>query len=252
MLAASHLAYRYGRRRWGLLDGHFSVGGPVVGVLGPAGSGKSTLLSLLTAARVATVGTLLVGGLDPTERRQRRQLRSRLGFVPQSLSIYPRQTVGEFLAYVGWLREVPADRLAGVVADSLLATDLTELRDRPVRSLPEGTRQRLVLAQVLVSRPSLVVLDEPLVGHDPEQRAQFLARVAAMRDRGTTVVLATPLADDVAAVCTEVVVLAGGRTLFSGTTAALAGIGDPWAQPGADAVLAGYRRVLGGAGVVAG
>ena len=89
MLAASHLAYRYGRRRWGLLDGHFSVSGPVVGVLGACGAGKSTLLSLLTAARVATGGTLLVSGLDLAERRQRRQLRARLGYVPQSLSISP-------------------------------------------------------------------------------------------------------------------------------------------------------------------
>jgi len=253
MLAASHLAYRYGPRRWGLLDGHFSVGGPVVGVLGPAGAGKSTLLALLTAARTATSGTLLVSGLDPGERRQRRQLRSQLGFVPQSLSIHPRQTVGEFLAYVGWLRRVPAAALGQAIADSLLATDLTELRDRPVRSLPAGTRHRLVLAQVLVNRPSLVVLDEPLVGLGPEQRAQFLARVAAMRDDGTTVVLATPLAADVAAVCTEVVVLAGGRTLFSGTTAALAGVGGPAAHPAGPApVLAGYHRLLAGAGAVAG
>jgi len=252
MLAASHLAYRYGRRRWGLLDGHFSVSGPVVGVLGPAGAGKSTLLSLLTAARLATGGTLLVGGLDPSDRWQRRQVRSRLGFVPQALSIYPRQTVGEFLAYVGWLRRVPAARLAEAIADSLLATDLTELRDRPVRSLPAGARQRLVLAQVLVSRPSLVVLDEPLVGLEPDQRVQFLARVAAMRDLGTTVVLATPLAEDVAAVCSEAVVLSAGRTLFSGTTRALAGPGGPADPPGPGAVLAGYRRLLVEAGTVAG
>ena len=250
MLAASHLAYRYGRRRWGLLDATFSATGPVVGLLGPAGSGKSTLLGLLTAARVATGGTLLVGGLDPAERRQRTQLRRRLGYVPQALSIQPWLTVGDFLTYVAWLRRVPAAGWTEAVADSLLATDLTELRDRPVRSLPAGARQRLVLAQVLVSRPSLVALDEPLVGLGPEQRAQFLARVAAMRDRGTTVVLATPLAEDVAAVCTEVVVLDRGRTLFSGTTAALAGSAD--GPPSGVAVLAGYRRVLAGAGAVAG
>jgi len=257
MLAASHLAYRYGRRRWGLLDGTFSAAGPVVGVLGPAGSGKSTLLGLLTAARVATAGTLLVEGLDPAERRQRRQLRRRLGYVPQSLSISPRHTVGEFLAYVGWLRRVPPARLAEAVADSLLATDLTELRDRPVGSLGETTRQRVVLAQVLVNRPSLVVLDEPLVGLDPEQRAQFLARVAAIRAQGTTVVLATPLAADVAAVCDDVVVVAGGRTLFSGTTGALADHGaapgaTPPAGPDAGAVAAGYGRLLVEAGAVAG
>jgi ABC-2 type transport system ATP-binding protein len=250
MLAASHLAYRYGRRRWGLLDGHFSLSGPVVGVLGPAGAGKSTLLSLLTTARIATGGTLLVSGLDPARRRERQQLRAAVGYVPQSLSISPRQTVGEFLAYVGWLRKVPPDQLAEAVADSLLATDLTELRDRPVHTLGDGTRQRLVLAQVLVNRPSLVVLDEPLFGIDPEQRAQFLARVAAMRERGTTVVLGTPLVDDVAAVCDEVVVLAAGRTLFSGATHALAAVGGVGAG-GADPVRAGYQRLLATAGSVA-
>jgi ABC-type multidrug transport system ATPase subunit len=252
MVAASHLAYRYGRRRWGLLDGHFSVSGPVVGILGACGAGKSTLLSLLTAARVATDGTLLVSGLDLAERRQRRQLRARLGYVPQSLSISPRHTVGEFLAYVAWLRAVPAAELPVAVADSLLATDLTELRNRPVRTLGDGTRQRLVLAQALVNRPSLVVLDEPLFGVDPEQRAQFLARVAAMRKRGSTVVLGTALAEDVAAVCDEVVVLAGGRTVFSGTTRALAGVPATAARPGAAAVRAGYQRVLATAAAVAG
>jgi ABC-type multidrug transport system ATPase subunit len=251
MLAASHLAYRYGRRRWGLLDGHFSLAGPVVGVLGPAGAGKSTLLSLLTAARIATGGTLLVSGLDPAQRRERQRLRAEVGYVPQSLSIHPRQTVADFLAYVGWLRKVPPDQLAEAVADSLLATDLTELRDRPVHTLGDGTRQRLVLAQVLVNRPSLVVLDEPLFGIDPEQRAQFLARVAAMRERGTTVVLGTPLVDDVAAVCDEVVVLAGGRTLFSGATRALATTGAA-AAAGADPVRAGYRQLLDAAGAVDG
>ena len=226
----------------------------MVGVLGPAGAGKSTLLALLTAARLATSGHAAGRRARPGRAAgSGGSCGPRLGFVPQSLSIYPRQTVGEFLAYVGWLRRVPAARLAEAIADSLLATDLTELRDRPVRSLPAGTRQRLVLAQVLVNRPSLVVLDEPLVGLDPEQRAQFLARVAAMRDDGTTVVLATPLAEDVAAVCTEVVVLAGGRTLFSGTTGALAGVGGPAADPpGPAPVLAGYHRLLAGAGAVAG
>jgi ABC-2 type transport system ATP-binding protein len=252
MLAASHLAYRYGRRRWGLLDGHFTLAGPVVGVLGPTGAGKSTLLSLLTAARVATGGTLLVGGLDPAQRRDGRQLRARLGYVPQSLSIYPRQTVAEFLAYVGWLRKVPRARLAAAVADSMLATDLTELRDRPVHTLGDRTRQRLVLAQVLVNRPSLVVLDEPVLGIEPEQRVQFLARVAAMRAGGTTVVLGTRLVDDVAAICDEVVVLAGGRTLFSGATAALAAAAEPGGTDPADTVRAGYRRLLAGADAVRG
>ena len=77
MLAASHLAYQYGRRRWGLFDGHFSVGGPVVGVLGPAGAGKSTLLALLTAAKVATAPTRGGAGRLPPAARRGRGVRMR-------------------------------------------------------------------------------------------------------------------------------------------------------------------------------
>jgi ABC-2 type transport system ATP-binding protein len=239
LVTASHLAHRYGRRRAGLLDADFTAAGRALGVLGPARAGKSTLLSLITATRLPTGGTLRVSGLDPADRAQRRELRSLLGYVPQSMSVYPRHTVGEFLAYVGWLRAVPSGLLPGAIEDSLLVTDLTQLRDRPVRTLNTGMRQRVLLAQALVNRPSLVVLDQPTVVLDPEQRAQFLARVVALRGR-CAVVLATPLVENIATVCDEVVVLAEGRVVFSGTTRELAGD----AAASADALRAGYLRVL--------
>jgi ABC-2 type transport system ATP-binding protein len=242
LVTATHLALRYDRRRTGLVDASFTAAGRAMGVLGPAGAGKSTLLSLITAALLPTAGTLRVSGLDPADRAQRRELRSVLGYVPQSMSVYPRHTVGEFLAYVGWLRAVPPALLPAAVEDSLLVTDLTQLRDRPVRTLNSGMRQRVLLAQALVNRPSLVVLDQPAVVLDPEQRTRFLARVTALRGR-CAVVLASPLVENIAAVCDEVVVLAEGRAVFSGTTRELAGD----AEPTADALRAGYLRVLAGA-----
>jgi ABC-2 type transport system ATP-binding protein len=229
LVTAVHVAHR------GLLDVDFSAAGRALGVLGPPGAGKSALLSLLTGSRLPTAGTLRVGGLDPSDRVQRRQLRGRLGYVPAALSVQPAQTVGQFVRYVGWLRGVPPAALPAAVADCLLVTDLTELRDRPVRTLNYGMRQRMLLAQALVNRPSLVVLDAPTVMLDPQQRSRFLARVVALRGR-CAVVLATPLVESVATVCDEVVVLAAGRTVFSGTTAELAG--------GTGDLAAGYRRVL--------
>jgi ABC-type multidrug transport system ATPase subunit len=234
LVTAAHVAHRYDRHR-GLVDADFSAAGRALAVLGPPGAGKTTLLSLLTASRRPTAGTLRVAGLDPADRSQRRQLRALLGYVPASMSVYPAYTVGQFLRYVGWLRGVPADLLPAAIADSLLVTDLTELRDRPVRTLSTGMRQRVLLAQALVNRPSVVVLDSPTVILDPQQRSRFLARVTALRGR-CAVVLATPLVESVAAVCDEVVVLAGGRTVFSGTTAELAGASGDLAE--------GYRRVL--------
>ncbi|MEP7026696.1 MAG: ABC transporter ATP-binding protein [Actinomycetota bacterium] len=246
LVTAEHLAHRYGRRPRGLLDAHFAAAGRAPGVLGPPGAGKSTLLSLLTAARLPSGGTLRVGGLDPSDRDQRRQLQGPIGYVPESMSVYPAHSVGQFLRYVGWLRGVPPALLPAAISDSLLVTDLTDLRDRPVRTLSAGMRKRVLLAQALVNRPSVVVLDSPAVVLDPEQRAQFLARVIALRGR-CAVVLATPLVETVAAPCDEVVVLAGGRTVFGGTTAELAG-----GEPGGDALAAGHRRALAAAWGAAG
>jgi ABC transporter family protein len=156
------------------------------------------------------------------------------GWARPLAPVDPEATYRPFLQpHVGlvWVRVV----VLAAVADCLLVTDLTELRDRPVRTLNYGMRQRMLLAQALVNRPSLVVLDAPTVMLDPQQRSRFLARVVALRGR-CAVVLATPLVESVATVCDEVVVLAAGRTVFSGTTAELAG--------GTGDLAAGYRRVL--------
>ena len=139
LLTATHLAHRY-RRRAGLVDASFTAAGRAVGVLGPPGAGKSTLLSLITAALLPTGGSLRVTGLDPADRAQRRELRSVLGYVPEGMSVYPRHTVAGFLAYVGWLRAVPPQTLPAAIEDSLLVTDLSELRDRPVRPFSTGMR----------------------------------------------------------------------------------------------------------------
>ncbi|MCW2567346.1 MAG: yxlF 4 [Mycobacterium sp.] len=242
MIVAHGLGVRYARHRWGLADFTCRVAGSAVGVLGPNGAGKSTLLSLVTGAREATTGQLSVAGLDLSERRERRTLQSRLGFVPQSVDIYPGYSVEQFLRYVCWLRRVAASEVPGRIDAALRATDLWRQRDDRIRTLSGGTRQRVALAQTLVNEPDLIVLDEPTVGLDPEQRAQFLNRVRALTSR-TRVVLATHLVEDVAEVCDAVVVLYEGRSVFTGSVRELV------AEAGADTVTgpsvgAGYLAVL--------
>jgi ABC-type multidrug transport system ATPase subunit len=243
MIEADHLAYRYGRRRWGLVDATFAVDSPAVGVLGPNGAGKSTLLSLLTAARTPSSGRLVVNGLDVQESRQRTRLRAMLGFVPQSLNVYPHYTVEEFLAYVAWLRRVPPSEVEPNMRQSLVATDLTQLRTRKIRTLSGGMRQRVVLAQALVNNPALVVLDEPTVGLDPEQRAHFIDKITQLKEQ-TRVVLATHLVEDVAAVCDQVVVLMEGRVAFHGTAQDLVRVADDGADVRADSIQAAYLQTL--------
>jgi ABC-2 type transport system ATP-binding protein len=242
MIAADGLGLRYARRRWGLADFTCHVEGRAIGVLGPNGAGKSTLLSLVTGARRPTTGRLSVSGLDLSERRERRLLQSRLGFVPQSVDIYPAYTVTQFLRYVCWLRRVPAAEVSARIEAAARATDLLDVTDRRIRTLSGGTRQRVALAQTLVNEPDLIVLDEPTVGLDPEQRAGFLALVQGLRDR-SGVLLATHLVEDVAEVCDTVVVLFEGRSVFTGS------VRDLVAEAGGDAVTgpavsAGYLAVL--------
>jgi ABC-type multidrug transport system ATPase subunit len=243
MIEAHHLAYRYGRRRWGLVDASFAVDSPAVGVLGPNGAGKSTLLSLLTAARTPTIGKLVVDGLDVQEPRQRVRLQATLGFVPQALNVYPHYTVEEFLAYVAWLRRVPPAEVEPNMRQSLEATDLTQLRTHKIRTLSGGMRQRVILAQALVNNPALVVLDEPTVGLDPEQRAHFIGRIGQLKAQ-TQVVLATHLVEDVAAVCDQVVVLVEGRVAFQGTVQDLVRTADDGADVRAESIQAAYLQTL--------
>jgi ABC-2 type transport system ATP-binding protein len=243
MIEALQVAYRYHRRRWGLVDASFAVDGSAVGVLGPNGAGKSTLLSLLTGARTPTSGSLTLNGLRVDDPRQRRELQAGMGFVPQSMSVYPHYTVEDFLTYVAWLRRVPAGELQDNIRDSLQVTDLTECRDRKIRTLSGGMRQRVILAQALVNRPSVVVLDEPTIGLDPEQRAHFIGKVAELTDR-TRIVLATHLVEDVAALCDQIVVLADGAVAFHGSTQEF--VAEAGAAVGSDAagINAAYLAVL--------
>lgn len=211
-------------------------------VLGPNGAGKSTLLSILTGASRATAGELVLLGHSMSSRSGVRAVQDSLGFVPQALSIFPGHTVEDFLRYVCWLRKVPAATVPQAITSSLVATDLEELRDRRVRTLSGGMKQRLLLAQALVNSPALIVLDEPTVGLDPAQRARFLERVRGLSQR-CRVVLATHLVEDVATTCDWTLVLDSGRVRFCGTTRELV------ARFGADEVTgasveAAYRSVV--------
>lgn len=242
LLRADRLSYRYSRGRWGLSGVSAAVDGSVVAVLGPNGAGKTTLLSLVTGILRPTVGSVSIAGLVTDRARERRQLQRELGFVPQAASLFPGYTVQEVLRYVAWLRKVAPAQVDSAIAWSLQAVDLTELRTRRVRSLSGGMRQRLLVAQALVNYPRVVVLDEPTVGLDPEQRRRFLHLIEGLAGH-CKVVLATHLVEDVAAVCDAVLLLGRGESLFTGSVPQLVGCAGANEVTG-PAVEAGYRAVL--------
>ncbi|WP_020578926.1 ABC transporter ATP-binding protein [Actinopolymorpha alba] len=243
-MVAEGLTFTYRGGRQALVDVTFSCSARRVALLGPNGAGKSTLLGIVTGARRASGGRIQVRGYDSSDRRQVRMLQRSLGFLPQSFAPFPGYTAEEFLRYVAWLREVPAGRVAGLVEKALATVDLAGEGGLKIRQMSGGMRRRLGLAQALVNEPDVVVLDEPTVGLDPQQRAEFRDALARVGQR-SLVLMATHLVEDVAVVCDEVVILDRGKVAFSGPLPSLVELTGRNIVDGA-AVEAAYLHVMNG------
>ncbi|MBO3742000.1 ABC transporter ATP-binding protein [Actinoplanes flavus] len=202
------------------------IGVGVTGLLGPNGAGKSTLLRCLATALGPDSGSIRVHGFDPAVPAQRTEVRRRIGYLPQNPGLYPNFTTYDLLDYVAVLKEMTDTRQRRAEVRRVL--DEVELTDRAktkVRKLSGGMRQRLGLAQALLGDPDLVILDEPTVGLDPEQRMLFRALISRIGER-RTVLLSTHQTEDVGALCERVVVMSGGRVVFEGNPRELAGVAD--------------------------
>jgi ABC-2 type transport system ATP-binding protein len=218
------------RKRFGAttaLDGlDLDIGVGVTGLLGPNGAGKTTLLRCLATALAPDQGRIEAYGLDPAESRQRTALRRRLGYLPQSPGLYPNFSVAGILDYVAVLKEVVDPRLRRAEVRRVLEeVGLSDRANVKVRKLSGGMRQRLGVAQALLGSPDLIILDEPTVGLDPEQRMFFRALISRLGET-RTVLLSTHQTEDVGALCERVGVIRAGRVVFDGAPRALARLAD--------------------------
>ncbi len=215
------------------------LGPGVTGLLGPNGAGKTTLLRILATVLAPDSGSVRVLGRDTSKADERLELRRRLGYLPQDVGAYPGFSVREFVDYIAVLKEHTDRRARRVEVDRVLElVDLTGKAYDKTRSLSGGMRRRLGLATALLGDPELLILDEPAVGLDPQQRLRFREIVSQDPDR--CVLLSTHQTEDVAALCREVVVLDQGKVLFRGAPSDLAASarGRVWRsdqrEPGAD------------------
>lgn len=214
----------------------------VWGLLGPNGAGKTTLLQTVTTARQPRGGTLQLLTLDPSSSGDARRIRRRLGYLPQNFGYFPSFTVREFVAYVAWLREVPSAAIPKHVDEAIAAVDLIGSTDTKLKHLSGGMLRRAGIAQAIVNKPDFLVLDEPTAGLDPEQRVAFRTLMEEI-GRDCVLLIATHLVEDVARVCTGVVLLRDGSIVFSGTPDELEALAT--ADPvGASALERGYAAVM--------
>jgi len=184
--------------------------GVVLGLLGPNGAGKSTAMKILAGYLLPTGGTAVVADLDVQEHS--REVRRRLGYLPENASLYPEMRVREYLTYRAALKEVPRSERPGHVERALSTCGLGDVRERIIGQLSRGFRQRVSLASVLVHDPAVLILDEPTVGLDPLQIREIRELVRAL-GRERTVLFSTHILPEAEAVCDRVVILDRGKVL---------------------------------------
>lgn len=213
----------------------------ITALLGPNGAGKTTLLRTLATVMPPRNGRIRIDDVEVSGERSARQLRDRIGYLPQEFGFDPQMTVTDFVTYAAWMRGVPAKRWRASVGETLAMVDLTDRRRSRMRSLSGGMRRRAGIAWAIVGRPRLVLLDEPTVGLDPRQRLQFRKIISGLGD--TVVVLSTHLIDDVGAVCDRVIVMYAGAARFDGTVTELADLGHH-DLPGHSTLERAYMHLL--------
>ncbi|WP_406106676.1 ABC transporter ATP-binding protein [Streptomyces sp. NBC_01003] len=228
------------------LDGVDLEFGPGVhGLLGPNGAGKTSLIRVLATVAEPTGGRVEMLGGDLRKPRERSTARRQLGYLPQHFGYYPGFTVREFVAYVAWLKEMPAALTPDAVERAVERVGLTDRIDAKIKNLSGGMVRRVGIAQAIVNDPLVLLLDEPTAGLDPEQRVEFRSLLREL-GLGATVIVSTHLVEDVAAACTQVTLIETGRIAYRGTPASLAALGTDGDEADGNATERGYTAALRG------
>jgi ABC-type multidrug transport system ATPase subunit len=239
------LTRRFGRNQ-AVAGVDLETGPGVFGLLGPNGAGKTSLLRMMATVLPPSSGRLRLLDRDPGAYGPRREIRRRLGYLPQNLGYYPSFTVVEFVEYFALLKEMPAARVPAAVAAAVERVDLGDKARAKLRTLSGGMLRRVGIAQAIVNEPDLLLLDEPTAGLDPEQRVAFRALLRELAERAT-VVVSTHLVEDVGAACADVALMNQGKIVFRGTPDQLTargeghGVGDAPLERGYSAVLTEAR-----------
>jgi len=206
-LSISHLSKQYRRDFWGLRDFNIELTPGVVGLLGPNGAGKSTLMRMLATITQPTEGTVTWNDTDIV--RSPNTLRAVLGYLPQDFGIYPNLTGVEFLEYMAAIKGMDAKTARRRIDELLVVVNLVNAAKRPLGGYSGGMKQRVGIAQALLNDPQLLIVDEPTVGLDPEERVRFrnlLSDLAGER----IIILSTHIVSDVEATATETVIINKG------------------------------------------
>jgi len=202
----------------------FSVApGEIVGLLGPNGAGKTTTIKILTGYLQPDAGQVTIHGLDVLS--QRRQVQAEIGYLPENAPLYPELTVQSYLQMMADLRGIPRAEQVARISEAVYATNLADHLTRPIGHLSKGYRQRVGLAQAILHRPRLLILDEPTLGLDPTQIVEIRSLIRRLA-RHSTILFSTHILSEVEALCDRVIILISGRVRADARLADLASTPD--------------------------
>ena len=208
MIEVQNITKNYGPFQ-ALKDISFQVDkGQIVGFLGPNGAGKTTTMRILTCFMPASSGRVTVAGYDVFKAS--REVRKRIGYLPENVPLYPEMTVTKYLKYMAKIRSVPRGNIRQQLDNAIEACGLTERRHQIIGQLSRGFRQRVGLAQALIHEPDVLILDEPTSGLDPRQIVEIRELIKSL-GKERTILFSTHILPEASLTCERLIIISRGR-----------------------------------------
>ncbi len=215
MLSINNLTHTYANGKQALKNINLDVPKGMFGLLGPNGAGKSSLMRTIATLQLPTSGSIDFDGIDVIKQAQ--EIRRTLGYLPQEFGVYARGTAYNLLSHLAVLKGITDRKQRKLIVENLLhKTNLYDVANRHVSTFSGGMRQRFGIAQALIGKPQLIIVDEPTAGLDPEERNRFHNLLSEIGEE-VVVILSTHIVDDVADLCSNMAVLSEGKIVTTGT-----------------------------------
>lgn len=188
--------------------------GQIYGFLGPNGAGKSTTMNIMTGYIAANSGTVKINGYDILKEAER--AKQCIGYLPEIPPLYTDMTVREYLLFVAELKKVPKKERKGHVNEVMGMTQIADVKDRLIKNISKGYKQRVGLAQALIGDPEVLILDEPMVGLDPKQIIELRDLIKSLSE-DHTIILSSHILSEVSAICDHILIISHGKLAASGS-----------------------------------
>lgn len=188
--------------------------GKIYGFLGPNGAGKSTTMNMITGYIASTEGTVSIDGHDILEEPEK--AKKCIGYLPEQPPLYFDMTVLEYMKFAADLKKIPKDKKKAMIEEVMDMVKITDMKNRLIKNLSKGYRQRVGLAQAILGYPEVIILDEPTVGLDPKQIIEIRDLIKSLKKKHT-VILSSHILSEVSAVCDYVLIISHGKLVASDT-----------------------------------